>query len=146
MSSDSDDEILAGGGSGIGTRRQLRRRAGAAGAGTGAGRRLRDEDTEEDSGSEIEQARPKKGKKIPLPAEEDEAGPSGVQQVRWCPATFLYANTGVVFFGVVCYTFIFFCLFLKCVKENVGFCWVLRSFDIDHRNGCGSNVCAWLVF
>ncbi|XP_038113307.1 PHD and RING finger domain-containing protein 1-like isoform X1 [Culex quinquefasciatus] len=80
MSSDSDDEILAGGGSGIGTRRQLRRRAGAAGAGTGAGRRLRDEDSEEDSGSEIEQARPKKGKKIPLPAEEDEAGPSGVQQ------------------------------------------------------------------
>lgn len=78
MSSDSDDEIVAVG-SGIGTRRQLRRRGAASGAAAGSGRRLHDEDTEEDSGSDIEQARRKKGKKIPLP-EEDEAGPSGMQQ------------------------------------------------------------------
>lgn len=127
MSSDSDDEIVVGG-SGIGTRRQLRRRAGAgAGVGTGAGRRLRDEDTEEDSGSEIEQARPKKGKKIPLPAEEDEAGPSGVLQVRWFPIDrkwsprFLYANTGVVFLGVGIPVFIFFCFSQVCKRE----CWLL---------------------
>lgn len=83
MSSDSDDEVLAG----VGTRRQLRRRGGAAAASTastasGSGRRLRGiVDSEESSGSDIEQAaRRKKGKKIPLPEEDDAAGPSGTSK------------------------------------------------------------------
>lgn len=134
MSSESDDEIVAGG-SGIGTRRQLRRRAAAAGAGTGAGRRLRDEDTEEDSGSEIEQARRKKGKKIPLP-EEDEPGPSGMaKQVRWFrgeDSGFFVCKHGILFLGS-CFSSFYF-LLLVCFnlgtlllllcstprKENVG--------------------------
>ncbi|XP_055620591.1 PHD and RING finger domain-containing protein 1-like [Toxorhynchites rutilus septentrionalis] len=81
--SDSEDEILAGRNS---NGRRLRRRMGARNAVVRSGARLRDGSSESaesngsDSGSEIEQPVRKRKTNKAMVEEDDEAGPSGLQQ------------------------------------------------------------------